>query len=194
MISTYPLISKSSSSFTNHLVDLDSSCDFLSFLFIFQAFRDSSKCTMWNWYYRHTHNPQVFICFFSWQNHGMWQSFHFLLFSFYGPPEKQKFLMTNYYYFNFLRIFHTSNSWLSFTEICERVNLLNSPELFSEILVKLNSAVVLMVSTLVLISNSSCLFKKHLVTVPSTTITTGITVTLTYHRFIIIYSEFFTSA
>ena len=54
---------------------------------------------------------------------------------------------------------------------------------FLSILANLNNAVVWMVSTHPLISKSSSPYTNPFVTVPSATITIGVTVTFTFHRF-----------
>ena len=108
------------------------------------------------------HSCRKFLCFF-------WKKFvsfkvpmHF--FSQVCNPDNY---YNYYYHFTPLRVFH----WSVSDSKCFQVS-----QTLLCILANLNKAIVWMVSTRPFISKSSSLCTKHLVTVPSTPITIGITV------------------
>ena len=88
------------------------------------------------------------------------------------------FLLGSYYhfYYLFIRVFHISVSWWSFTGVWASRTLLS-------ILVVLNNVVVWMVSTPPPKSKSSSLFSNPLATVPNVPITIGIIVICMFHSF-----------
>ena len=77
---------------------------------------------------------------------------------------------------SFLRNFHTSISWWFLTGVWEIASFLKSPGLFSVFW-----QILIMVSTRPLISSSPC--TNPLVTVPSASVTIGITFTFMFHCF-----------
>ena len=85
------------------------------------------------------------------------------------------------HYFTPWRVFHTSISWWFLTGVWVSPQV--SRTLLS-ILIDLNNAVVRMVSTCLLISNSSSLFTNPLGIFPSAPITISITATFTFYRFL----------
>ena len=94
-----------------------------------------------------------------------------------------KYCIPNYYYFAHFNVFHTSIYWWFSTEaLCDGNSSQVSRTLIS-ILVALNNAVILMVSTRPLISKSSSPFINPLVTVPGAPITNGITIIFMFHFF-----------
>ena len=92
---------------------------------------------------------------------------------------------TNYFcYFTRSRVFHTSVSWWFSTGVRVTSKSPQVSKILLSILTNLNNAVVWMISTHPLISKSSNPFNNPLVTVNSTTITIGITVTYTFYNFV----------
>ena len=83
-----------------------------------------------------------------------------------------------YYHFTLFGVFHTSISWWSFTGFWVTASLHKSPGLFLVF-----SLILIMVFTYALISSSSSPCTNPLVTVPSTPIAIGITVTFMFHCF-----------
>ena len=89
-----------------------------------------------------------------------------------------------YYYFTSWIAFHSRIKWLSSTGVWVTVSLLKSSgPLLSFLASVFNNLVVWMAPTRPLISNSSSLFTNPLVTIPSTPISTGISVTFMFHSF-----------
>ena len=80
-----------------------------------------------------------------------------------------------------MRVLHSSVRWCILTGVCVTASLLKTPGLFSVFWTDVNNAVVWMVSTRPLISDSSNLLTKRLVTVPSAIITIGTTATFMFY-------------
>ena len=139
MVSTRPLISKSSS--TNSLVTVPSAPITIGFIapFMFHSF------------FQFPSNVQVLI----------------LLFTFFQFHPVVCYDSKGYNSVSNCEFFHSSFNWWSFTEVWVTSSHLRSVVDFSEILAELNNSVSRMVSILLLISNSSGLFSKPLGTFPS---------------------------